>query len=194
MTRMIVRTVPTNERKAYLNYLKLRIPHLEICTDLLYDFPIPGQEKSMRNMIEVFHMATRDPFVHLEDDIILTRDFIRKIETQIAAMPNTVIQFFSMRSADLTVGSRWDNSYMMAQCTYFPFDFAPGFIDHYASWNYRAQQSIGSDTMVQRYLRARKIKYWIHVPSLVQHREATSAIDVRRSRKRQSISFVDPDL
>ena len=39
----------------------------------------------------------------------------------------------------------------------------------------------------------RKLAYWIHVPSLVQHRVAVSMIDSRRSSKRQSKTFIDPD-
>ena len=46
--------------------------------------------------------ATNEARVHLEDDVILTSNFKEKIELEIEKRPNEVIQFFSMRKADLT--------------------------------------------------------------------------------------------
>jgi hypothetical protein len=50
----------------------------------------------------------------------------------------------------------------------------------------------GTDQMVCDFLKSRREKYWLHVPSLVDHRIAVSMIDPRRSSKRQSLTFTDP--
>ena len=49
----------------------------------------------------------------------------------------------------------------------------------------------GTDAMVRDFLKDRKEKYWIHCPSLVDHRQGKSVIDPRRSSKRQSFTFVE---
>lgn len=52
----------------------------------------------------------------------------------------------------------------------------------------------GLDLMVADWLKGRREKYWIHVPSLVQHRTLPSLIDSRRSTKRQSQTFEECQL
>ena len=47
----------------------------------------------------------------------------------------------------------------------------------------------GVDLLIQDYLKLTKQKYYIHVPSLVDHRIYKSAIDPRRSTKRQSLTY-----
>lgn len=196
MTRFIVRTVPLIDRKAYVAYLQKRIPQLEICSDFLFDYPITSQEKSTRNMIEACRMANDDPVVHLEDDIILTVNFLEKIEAAIAERPDTLIQFFSMRGADWSKGARLENgsNYLMAQCSYFPAGYSKSFVSLYENRNFSRETPIEPDTAIRGFLQSIKAKYFIYIPSLVQHRVCVSAIDRRRSSKRQSYTFVDPDL
>ncbi len=45
--------------------------------------------------------------------------------------------------------------------------------------------------MVADFLKERHMRYYIHVPSLVEHRIGKSLIDPRRSSRRQSLTFRD---
>ena len=175
--RYIVRTTPSQAR--WIDYLNNHISNLEVCMDT--------EQCAMHTWNKSLAMAGDDPHVNLEDDIILTNNFVEKIEAVIAERPNEVIQFFSMRQKDITVGSRYDNSYLMAQCTYYPAGYAPQILSY--EWALLEQEPTGLDLLVCHWLRSRKEKYWIHCPSLVEHRIAKSRIDTRRSSKRQSKTF-----
>ena len=202
MTRFVLRAV--RSRQLFVDYLVERIPGLEIVWDQKQD------------AFETFRRALQhvgaEPAVHLEEDIVLTRDFCAKAEAVIALHPKHVIQFFSMRKADLAIGSRWDRDFQMNQCHYFPAGFGQALLAYYPGWAARKLRSMavdlsdtaarttalrkiqGYDEMMKEWFKVTKIDYWIHVPSLVDHRIARSAIDPRRSSKRQSLTFTDPWL
>jgi GR25 family glycosyltransferase involved in LPS biosynthesis len=143
--------------------------------------------------MDALRLADGEAAIHLEDDIILTVDFTRKIEEAVAERPEALIQFFSMRKADQTEGSRWDRKFAMNQCWYCPPGLGPKFLEFTARWmgEHPEGKRSGYDTMMNDALKAWKMPHWIHVPSLVQHRVGKSLIGPRSS-KRQSASFVDP--
>lgn len=180
--KIIIRAMPDgNGFLEYLNYLTPRLPTAEWCFDQKHD--------AMDTFLRSLDMAGDDACLNLEEDIILTRDFEAKAKAAIAQRPDEVIQFFSMRKADTTTGSRYDKRYLMAQCTYYPAGFAKALRAFYPAWMDRIKHPTGNDLMLADFLRK---PYWIHVPSLVQHRVAVSRIDTRRSSKRQSPTFTDP--
>ena len=148
---------------------------------------------AMDTFLRAMRMAGDDPCIHLEDDIVLAKDFYRRITNAIKDHPDNMIQFFSMRKADLEVGSRWDSNYMMNQCHYNPAGYSNLIADYWHEWKETEEgkaNAVGYDTMMNRWLRNRKEKYWIHVPSLVDHRVGKSMIDPRRaSTNRQSKTF-----
>ncbi len=136
--------------------------------------------------------AGEGPAVNVEDDIQLVPDFRRRLEAAISERPNAVIQFFSMRKADLEIGSRWDRKFSMSQCTYFPPGYSAGLRDFAVSWRLKHDHTnnrTAYDYMVDDWLRSRKEPYWIHVPSLVNHQKFKSIINPRRSSARQSPTF-----
>jgi hypothetical protein len=109
-TKIIVRCVP--ERAEFIRYLRKRIP------EAIYYF-CPERD-AVAAFIGALELAGDGAAVHMEDDVILTRDFRKKLEKVIYAHPETVIQFFSMRTADLAIGSRLDRNFIMNQCVYLP--------------------------------------------------------------------------
>ena len=177
--RIIIRAV--RERAEFIAYLEERLPTAEWCFDQRRD--------AMHTFLRALEMAGDDPVVHMEEDVILTADFEAKLRREIAARPETVIQFFSMRKADKTVGSRWDNNFLMGQCFYLPRGVSRQIFNYHTMWPGKEIHPTGLDNMVCDWLKARKEKYWIHVPSLVDHRIAKSAINPKRSTKRQSLTF-----
>jgi hypothetical protein len=186
VTRIIIRAVP--ERQEMIDYLRRHLPDAEWCIDT--------ERRSMTiprwNLHRALDLAGDDPVVHMEEDALLTRDFRRRLEDQIAARPDNVIQFFSMRPKDLILGSRWDRNYCMFQCTYFPAGYSRAVREFERVWKERDVHFSAQDYLVRDFLKSRREAYWIVVPSLVDHREAVSVLDRRRSSKRQSLTFREP--
>jgi len=189
MTRVIVTAVP--ERTPTVEYLQHHIPNLEICWD----------EK--RSLIDTFlracQMAGYDPVIRLQDDIILTKDFVAKVEKVIADRPDDVIQFFSMRKDDLTVGSRYclGSTYLMNQCFYLPAGVSKDIIEFFWSpaWApyFEAHPDTEDDSMMREMFRVQRRKYFLHVPSLVDHQRSRSIVSPKRSSARVSLTFQEPE-
>lgn len=178
----------TPGREPFRDYLIERISGLAVVTDTL---------RSGRDTFrEALRQANGDATLYLQDDVILTRGFRDKAEALIKQYGNHRIhQFFSMRRADLSVGTRREpgRTFMMAQCFYLPAGYSEFLLNFSYVWPGLAKHGCAIDTMIADFLKARRDHYWIHVPSLVQHRACVSMIDPRRSRSRQSKTFIDPD-
>jgi len=183
--RVILRTCAGREH--YVDYVRGQIPNIEVCFD--------DRGGAMGNFIKSLEMAGDDAVINIEDDILITENFVDKASAVINEKPDSVIQFFSMRKADKTIGSRWESggSYLMAQCTYFPRKISKGILAYSAKYDLIDHKSHPLDSMVADYLKVTKQKYWIHCPSLVDHRVGVSMIDPRRARtNRQSFTFENP--
>lgn len=184
--RIIVKAVP--ERQPYIDYLKKNLPQAEFCMDEKRD--------AFDTWNRAMEMAGSDECVHMEEDVIITKHFYKKLCDAIKEKPFHIIQFFSMRKADLTVGSRWDKNFLMNQCTYYPYQYSKFIRDYWDVWSKipgkLEKHPNGTDQMVCDWIRATKLKYWIHIPNLVDHRVGKSEIDPRRaSTNRQSLTFKD---
>ena len=108
-TNRIVRAM--RERKEYVDYITSRID-----VNVLYD----TTGNAMETFLEALRMAGDEPCIHMEEDILLTSNFDEKIESVISENKDIVIQFFSMRKKDLTIGSRLESgrTFCMNQCFY----------------------------------------------------------------------------
>lgn len=137
--------------------------------------------------------AGDEPVIVLEDDIYLCDDWRGKVEAAIAEHPDSVIQFFSLRGAkDAEMGSRWEpgRTYIMNQCHYLPAGAAASLLDFLVTWlEQRPDGETGHDLAIADWMKSTKQRYWLHVPSLVQHEPWRSEIHPRRPRNRQSPSF-----
>ena len=174
-------------RKEILDELKVEIPELIAIEGGIYTDDIP------KDVINTFKNGLAkvgdSPTVQMQDDIILCDNFKEKCLNEINKRPDEVILFFSMRKADLTEGSRYDNNFLMNQCVYFPKGYAKQLLDFSRVWEEQNQGEDADDFLVRDFLRARKEKYYIVVPNLVNHKEVKSVINPRRSSKRQSKTF-----
>jgi hypothetical protein len=177
--RIIIRAVA--ERAAMVDYLLSELPDAEVVWDVT--------RNALDTFLEALRRAGNEPAVHMEDDTLLTSNFRQKLTAAIEERPAVISQFFSMRKDDLTVGSRWDKNFLMGQCFYMPATYSHQLLDYSARWPGRAKHPTGLDTMLSDWLKERHESYWIHIPSLVEHRQVKSAIDSRRSSKRQSKTF-----
>lgn len=183
--KYIVRTTP--ECNSWVEYLQGKIPGLIVCMDTT--------RNAMDTFLKAMEIAGDSPCVHLEDDILLTRRFTEKIEAIIGSEPEMVTNFFSMRKADLTDGTRLDygRSFMSTLCFYLPAGMSKGVLDFYPNRDKKWVDPTGIDFLVADYLKNNRVKYKIHVPNLVQHRMVRSRINSKRSTKRQSLTFADMD-
>lgn len=157
-------------------------------------------ERSGRvTFLAAMHAAGDGPSVHLEDDVTLTSRWREKIEAKIAANPGTLLQFFSMRGADLTTGSRDEpgRTFLMTQCFYLPAGYASAIAAFGETWSWRgrqreqwrAGQSEQFDLIITDWLRANQLRYRIEVPSLVEHYRWRSVDYPGRPQARQSATF-----
>lgn len=181
--KIIIRAV--RKRKDFVDKMLKQIPNAIVYYDDVF-------KNAMKSFLYVLETNGEDAVVILEDDIELTSNFLIKLGVALKEHEHEVVQFFSMRKSDLTIGSRYDNNYLMGQCTYFPKGYTKLLREFYDVWKDTKNgiaNPTGTDTMVNDFLRSRKENYWIHCPSLVQHLEVKSVIDSRRSSKRQSKTF-----
>ncbi|KAF0246280.1 MAG: hypothetical protein FD167_3472 [bacterium] len=184
--KIIIRTHP--KREQYLEYLTKNLPKETIFSD-------DTSEKGARaNFINALTLAENDSCLHLEDDILLTTDFLVKINKIVNKYSNFVIQFFSQSNADLVTGSRFDlgKNFLGCLCFYMPPRYSNMLLDYYAGWKDKNKHIAGYDLWLADWLRSRNEIYYISVPSLVQHRIGESLIYKNKSQERQSKTFIDP--
>jgi hypothetical protein len=178
--------IQTMGEQCYLDYLTPKLPGAVWVYDRYRD--------AMETFARCLAAAGDGPCLHMEDDAILTRNFLLKAEKVIERVgPDKVIQFFSMRGADLAQGSRWDRNFISNVCWYAPRGFSNGVLCELNRWKANhPEHPTGVDLAVCDFLKANRMKYWIEVPNLADHRSDKSRIDPRRSTKRQSKTFIDP--
>lgn len=170
------------------------IPNLIVNTD---DFEEPHPQltsTAFNNYCRSWELAGGEPTLQYDDDIILCNNFYDKVMEVINKRPNDVIQFFSMRKDDLKIGSRYINgsNFLMQQCYYLPAGYARGILSMQDEWlklSHVQGTRCPSDSMMAFFFKKHRIQYWNHCPNLVDHIVGKSAIDTRRSSKRQSLTF-----
>lgn len=179
-------SVPT--RRNIVEYMKRHVPDLIVIED--------DGRGVMANHQRALRASDTDSFILFEDDVLLTRGFIAKANAVIAERPDDIITFFSRRKADLTVGSRYMNpmEFYMCQCMYFPSWSGDLIADFHSTSPTLVKDPTGTDRVIAAWCKSQKRKIWVSVPSLVEHLHVASAIDPRRSKNRQSVTFVDPEM
>jgi hypothetical protein len=186
MTRVLMAAVPWDARRLKaVKAVKEAVPDLEITWDENHN----AYDTFVRNL----RAAGDDAAIFLEDDILLTTDWRDKVEAVIESKPDEVVQFFSMRKADLEVGSRWEpgRSFLGNLCWYAPAGLAADLAAYLPDWepHVSGEHPTGYDFAMADYFKATGRRYWIEVPNLVDHRPGPSAINPRRP-PRVSRSFV----
>ena len=170
-------------RRPIVEYLQHHIPDLCVVWD--------RQQGAMDTFLRHLDAAGSEPVIRMEDDIILTKNFVPTITAAVAEQPNDVIQFFTRHKENASQGSRWmpGSTYLWNQCSYLPAGMAQAirkFYDEPLWQEQRYHHPTGLDTIIADYLRTHRLNYWLHNPSLVQHARTVSEIDRRRPRNRHT--------
>jgi len=154
-------------------------------------FSIIKKHDAYENFQNALKMAGNDSALHLEDDIILGCNFIERANSFIQANKNAVIQFFSMRSEDITIGTRLIGGakFLAALCFYLPAGMSRDILIYSYSWERRKEHPTGLDLMVADYLKKNRLKYLNICPNIVDHKVGKSLINSKRSSKRVSLTF-----
>ena len=161
-----------------------KIPGLEICCDV--------DRNAMHTFKAALEKAGDSPCVHMEDDVVLCNNFKQRIIAEIEKRPNEVIQFFSMRKADLTQGSRYISGslFCCALCFYLPKGMSAELLSFMDEWTRFGEHPNGLDyPLTSCFLGSKKVKYWNVCPNLVDHKQVKSRINPKRSTKRVSLTF-----
>ena len=177
-----------DDRAANVRYLQEHIPSLEVVWDKNRD----TYDTFFRSLQ---HSGT-DRVIRLQDDVCLTQRFMEKAESVIAERPDDVITFFTMSKFDIEIGSRYRSGrqWMMNQCYYLPEGVAAEILLFSETWLNFDQHKHGDDQLMREYFQSTRRQHWVSVPSLVEHARIVSAIDKRRSKFRQSKTFIEPEL
>lgn len=182
----VVTAVPA--RRPFVDYLAAHIPSLEI----VWDRGLGAMDTFRR----AWALYGDVPHLKLQDDVILCRGFIEKVEATINTYSQSPIQLFSRRKDDLSIGSRWlpGYSWMMNQAHYLPAGIGRGLADFAENWSGYIENPTADDILMADFFRHNRITYWNQCPNLVDHARVVSQINSRRSRSRTSLTFSDPEL
>jgi hypothetical protein len=185
--RVIVSTVTS--RRDWVTYLASHIPELEAVEDT-------HQRGGWRNFAACLEHAGDDGYLHLEDDVTLTVDFLTKVGEAIPD-PRIPVNFFSLidfRKPQM----RNARSFMMTQAWWCPPGHARRLLAFLPMWQVHGRKGWVNngrkhwDLAMGDFWGNNRLNYWQAVPSLVQHRPSGSILG--HPGGRLSPTFVDPEL
>lgn len=182
-TKTLIMAVPWDQERVK----SARDLHLQTGADVVWD----QHHDAFDTWQRVLAAAGINPVIILEDDVELAPNWRNRIEAAIGLRRREVIQFFSMRAADHTIGSRWEpgRTFRMNQCYYLPTFAARSLLHYSQTWREKhPEHPTGYDITMADWMQETGRQYWLSVPSLVQHQPWASAIG-GRSRGRQSGTF-----
>lgn len=166
-----------------ISHIKKAIPDLMISLDVNHD--------AMGNFLNSMRM-TANPCVHIEDDIELCDNFLEKVTSAVKRYPNDIINFFSMRKEDYSIGKPHympGSRFMMNQCFYIPAGLGIQIALYYEEWERKTEHPTGYDILMADFMKKNKMRYLQWFPHLVNHQECKSLINPRRSSKRTDKNF-----
>lgn len=176
-------------RKYIVDYLQANIPNLEIVWDT--------KRNATATWRDMLHCMGDGSAVVLEDDVVITTNFQEKVEKVIVEHSDELIQFHSRTTDDIFIGPRLRAgiSFYNNQCLYYPAGMGKALLEYADSHpEIFKKDPTGYDRCTAFYMQNNKMKYWNHVPSLVDHLPVESLIDPRRSRFRVATTFIDPEM
>lgn len=156
--------------------------------DLEYRKLIDTERKPVESFIKQLKYISQWNSVLLEDDLILCKDFKKKIEEVIKQYPDKIINFFTRPNDYFTTHE--SSTFAYNQCTYYPkgvaFKLAVKMEEGFKR-NPRAQY----DILENNALRELGITHVQYRPCLVQHLDKDSLVGNMAQGHRRSPYFID---
>ena len=174
------------ERVENVEQMRRAIPDLEVVVDEARD--------GYASFFEACRRMNETGGVLLEDDVLLCRDFRRRVEGVIVEKgSDRLISFFERPKVALSTALVGGSSFMWTQCVYMPPGFPQKCIEHYEAFRRERPsqwRGMANDRLIAYTLVKERMRYWRIRPTLVQHLPFDSAIGGRASN-RQTIFFID---
>lgn len=176
----VIRAV--REREEYVKEMLKQLPEAIVYWDDEF-------HNAMKSYLYVCKNIIKDqPAILLEDDAILTSNFKEKIEAVVEQYPKILIKFFDLGRTYKKPHFKFGREYCSNVCEYFPEGFGLKVVEAYETWPDKEKEPNAYDYLVG-YAWGWKKPFLVWCPSLVQHRDCKSAINSRRSTRRQSLTF-----
>jgi hypothetical protein len=171
-----------------VQYQATHIPQLEIVCDT-------KREGAWRNWMNVLERAGGDGYLHIEDDATLTVDFLAKAEYEIGdgSIP---VQFFSLNEGE--TGPAASRTFVMTQAVWVPPGHAALLLRYGPRWQVHGRKHWFNggkhhyDLAMGDFWHEHGLRYWLVMPSLVQHMPRGSMLG--HPGGRLSPTFRDPEL
>ena len=180
-----------------MNYVIQRVPErnvdylLEVVPEAFVNTDREGI--SIHALIDAFEHFGDEPFVQMEDDIILCKSFRERIEAVIDEHPDEFITFFAMRKWLKQPTVMAGKHFVMSQCFYVPANFPRGlrafFEDRQVKCNPR--HGMAFDLCLADFMDRNGWNMLVWVPNLVQHKVGPSVFNPNQNPDRQSYCFAD---
>lgn len=126
--------------------------------------------------------------VLLEDDLILCKDFKKRIEEVIDRYPKYIINFFQLPSRYITTNIS-NSMFRYNQCTYYPKGIGKFIAEEMEKL--KVDRSLGYDVIEDLALQKLGLVYVLYRPCLVQHKDIQSIINKNFKVKRRTLYFID---
>lgn len=118
---------------------------------------------------------------HLEDDAILAPDFVDRASYAERILGSDVIQGFSRKKDGLS-NYYAASAFSYTVCVYLPAGVGPAIANYVGVWPGRARHRTSAmDLIVRDWLIAMKWRYWLELPSLVQHAPVRQSVSFTRT-------------
>lgn len=197
--RYIIRGVP--EREDFHRYLRERLPDAEWCIEQAES---RGPAEFTATLGRAIRMQGKSGAVHLDDDVILTRDFEAKVVAAVGPYWTSIVSLYSTRKTDGV--SKWcpASDFLHGPALYIPGSIAPTLADRFdqvveagvgGSGGQLNGHRVDQGYVIAVVLRERGQRFRVHAPSLVQHRATGSTLGhptKYAGRPWQSPTFTDP--
>lgn len=150
-----------------------------------YKLLIDKEHKPVESFIKQLELISEYDSILLEDDLILCKDFKKRIEEVIKQYPNKIINFFTKPKEFFA--TREDSYFVYNQCTYYPKGLA-------TQISLEMKQVRGYkpyDLVENTALNNLGISHIQYRPCLVQHLDTDTLIQYKTFNNRRSIYFID---
>ena len=148
-----------------------------------YELLIDTEHNARKSFVEQLEKLakTEDHVIILEDDLILCKDFKKKMEEALKGHKSDVVNFFY--SPMYWFESRYTNYFCWNQCVFYPNavlkKLSKKMRELYEKSPNKPHDEVESDALLML-----GIKTWLHRPCLVQHKDEDTLIQTRTSGRR----------
>lgn len=163
----------------------------ESFSQIEYELLVDEKHQPVQSMIEQLKIISKTNSVFLEDDVVLCKDFEKRINEVIKNHPNQIINFFFQPLQYQLSGLRKGREFLFNQCVYYPRYIAnkiakemekllkEGFkFDQYDRLQAKAMERLGLD-------------FYSYRPMLVQHKYTKSLLHNKWVNRGRTIYFID---